>query len=1349
ASDVIAGCVCGSASFIASLMSLTSGSLMLLGATMNPQVAFNLSARLPHLPLRMREHGQRALLFASRLHALGLPVCYPGLPSHPQAHVLARISNGSRPHLLPSAAGKATAAAVGGTDAGVAGSDGGGGVGMGGGSGGAEWLGPYAGGGMLSLDLGSTAMAYDFMRHLQNNAEFGYMAVSLGFHDSLVSCSGASTSSEMRAEQQQAVGISPGLVRMSVGYTGSEEQRWTQLLQAASAVGLVSALGGSEGRFAARRLMQLAAVLHFTDATIRAHAAALVHRHLVGAQPARAGAGEALLGLAQRVHAWNADVLAALVDALADEALNCILVPAAALPSPLVRAEAVAALQAFALLHAPSSRSHLPLLHAAARKFAHPGVQMAAVRALADLLLWHRPAALLLPDVAAPGLSADGEGSAVSGCSAGGEAQRAGGAHTEGSVNLLLGLVPLVGGQVGIDAAREDVERAGRESEGEDGGEAEGVVAVVGEGLCKLLLAHASTGAGRGAGSGSVAVTAASAAAVVAAGTGESSSIRQAVGFKYLALDLAAEVLSSPLTSAGSASGRAYRAHVVRLLVVPLLECFNRTTLEIDHHHSPPSPTCKPPPSAHRLPPSPPLDLQRFKTPRPFQDDPGDLPLPSAPIADQQTASIHPFTALRPARLSISRGTKHCKTEETALLLLSFKPCLADGPCTDKLFNSRGLINLADCQRGSSSTLTLSVGSGLTRGPTRRLYERRSYMAASTSGSTQQLQRADLHGSFKERDLHGSSERIFTAASTSGSTRQLQGERSTRHLYEQISMAASTSGSTQQLQRADLHGSFKERDLHGSSERIYTAASTSGSTWQLQRVYLHGSLYERIYTAASTSGSTRQLHGEGSTRQFRADLHGIFNERIYIAASTSGSTWQPLRADLHGSFYERIFTAASTSGSIQQLLRADLHSSFNERIYTPASTSGSTQQLQRADFHGSFKERDLHGSFNERIYMAASTTGITMERADQPSRSSGRVFALRADASPRVAVKGPAKPSRDRSAVKGPDPPSSDLSSRQGTRIAVKGPEKPREEPEPPSWFQSRRQGTRAAVMVPKPPSRNQSRRHGSKAAVKEPEPPSWFQSRRQVTRGAVVAGRPTGYLHALSSGTIGGWRSDGCSEGAQGAAGYSPKELLVTVSRSCWLQSQGAAGYSLKELLVTVSRSCWLQSQGAAGYSPKELLVTVPRSCWLQSQGAAGYSPKELLVTVPRSCWLQSQGAAGYSPKELLVTVPRSCWLQSQGAAGYSPKELLVTVPRSCWLQSQGAAGYSLKELLVTVSRSCWLQSQGAAGYSLKELLLNEQQYSAAVKEFTCCLEALTAGKQLGLTGAGKELAAVKELLL
>ena len=55
------------------------------------------------------------------------------------------------------------------------------------------------------------------------------MAVSLGYFDTLMSCSGSSTSSELSEEEQRAAGIAPGLVRMSVGITGSLEQRLRQL----------------------------------------------------------------------------------------------------------------------------------------------------------------------------------------------------------------------------------------------------------------------------------------------------------------------------------------------------------------------------------------------------------------------------------------------------------------------------------------------------------------------------------------------------------------------------------------------------------------------------------------------------------------------------------------------------------------------------------------------------------------------------------------------------------------------------------------------------------------------------------------------------------------------------------------------------------------------------------------------------------------------------------------------------------------------------------------------------------------------------------------------------------------
>jgi methionine-gamma-lyase len=58
------------------------------------------------------------------------------------------------------------------------------------------------------------------------------MAVSLGYYETLMSCSGSSTSSEMNEEEQKLAGITPGLVRMSIGYIGTLEQKWSQLEKA-------------------------------------------------------------------------------------------------------------------------------------------------------------------------------------------------------------------------------------------------------------------------------------------------------------------------------------------------------------------------------------------------------------------------------------------------------------------------------------------------------------------------------------------------------------------------------------------------------------------------------------------------------------------------------------------------------------------------------------------------------------------------------------------------------------------------------------------------------------------------------------------------------------------------------------------------------------------------------------------------------------------------------------------------------------------------------------------------------------------------------------------------------------
>ena len=183
--DSVAGAVCGPRALLDPLYDVNEGSLMLLGPTMDPRIAFELSLRVPHLPLRMQEHSRRAQVFAERLEAMGLRVRYPGLPSHPQHELFRALANPE-----------------------------------------------FGAGGIIALDLETSDRAARLMESLQLEERFGFIAVSLGYFDTLMSASATSTSSELPLEDRDRAGLSEGLMRMSVGYTGSLEQRWEQLERA-------------------------------------------------------------------------------------------------------------------------------------------------------------------------------------------------------------------------------------------------------------------------------------------------------------------------------------------------------------------------------------------------------------------------------------------------------------------------------------------------------------------------------------------------------------------------------------------------------------------------------------------------------------------------------------------------------------------------------------------------------------------------------------------------------------------------------------------------------------------------------------------------------------------------------------------------------------------------------------------------------------------------------------------------------------------------------------------------------------------------------------------------------------
>lgn len=166
-SDVVAGAVVGSRARIDAVGEIQTD----IGGIVAPFSAFLVLRGIQTLHVRMDRHSQTALVLARYLEAQeGVKaVFYPGLPSHPQAHVAQRLLR--------------------------------------------------AGGGMLALDLGQRDAASAFLDALRLPPR----TASLGAVQTIAVHPPSTTHRQFDDAELAASGIPPGLVRVSVGLEDAED----------------------------------------------------------------------------------------------------------------------------------------------------------------------------------------------------------------------------------------------------------------------------------------------------------------------------------------------------------------------------------------------------------------------------------------------------------------------------------------------------------------------------------------------------------------------------------------------------------------------------------------------------------------------------------------------------------------------------------------------------------------------------------------------------------------------------------------------------------------------------------------------------------------------------------------------------------------------------------------------------------------------------------------------------------------------------------------------------------------------------------------------------------------------
>jgi len=167
-SDIVAGAVIGRATLVESI----TRKLNHLGGTLDPHAAFLLHRGLKTLAVRMRQHNESALRIARLLeeHPAVRRVNYPGLKSHPRHERACKLFGGFS--------------------------------------------------GMLSFELrGGLQAAELFMKAVR----LPVIAPSLGGVETLVTLPATTSHSGMSPEDRRRLGISDGLIRVSIGIESTDD----------------------------------------------------------------------------------------------------------------------------------------------------------------------------------------------------------------------------------------------------------------------------------------------------------------------------------------------------------------------------------------------------------------------------------------------------------------------------------------------------------------------------------------------------------------------------------------------------------------------------------------------------------------------------------------------------------------------------------------------------------------------------------------------------------------------------------------------------------------------------------------------------------------------------------------------------------------------------------------------------------------------------------------------------------------------------------------------------------------------------------------------------------------------